>query len=59
MRINDSELAEFLEATKKKELETWNQGRSSRELSGFVARRLAALDGVELDNFDSDLEEVF
>lgn len=59
MRINDNELAEFLEATKKKELETWNQGRSSRELNGFVARRLAALDGVELDNFDSDLEEVF
>jgi|GEM_PF-194621 hypothetical protein len=59
MRINDNELAEFLEATKKKELDTWSQGRSSRELSGFVARRLAALDGVELDNFDGDLEEVF
>ena len=59
MRINDNELAEFLEATKKKELETWNQGRSLRELIGFVARRLAALGGVEFDNFDSDLEEVF
>ena len=57
MEINTSELAEFLEVTQKKELATWDRQRSSRELDGFVSRRLAALDGVELDNFDSDLEE--
>ena len=52
MEINTSELAEFLEVTQKKELATWDRQRSSRELDGFVSRRLAALDGVQLDELE-------
>lgn len=52
MEINTSELAEFLEVTQKKELATWDRQRSSRELDGFVSRRLAALDGVQVDELE-------
>ena len=52
MEINTSELAEFLEVTQKKELATWDRQRSSRELDGFVSRRLAALDDVQVDELE-------
>ena len=39
----DSELAQFLEATKNQELATWQRQRSSDELGGFVTSRLALL----------------
>lgn len=52
MEINASELAEFLETTQKKELATWERQRSPQELDGFVSRRLAALDGIQVDELD-------
>ena len=44
MEISERELAQFLEATEKQELATWQRQRTATELGTFVARRLAALD---------------
>ena len=50
--INISELSEFLEVTRKKELATWDKQRNSWELDSFVSRQLAALDGVQSDELE-------
>ena len=52
MEINTSELAEFLEVTRKKDLATWERQRNSWELDSFVSRRLAALDGVQSEELE-------
>ena len=52
MEINTSELAEFLEVTRKKYLATWERQRNSWELDSFVSRRLAALDGVQSEDLE-------
>lgn len=49
----DSELAQFLEATKNQELATWQRQRTSDELASFVTGRLALLDRV--DDLDFEL----
>ena len=52
MEINISELSEFLEVTRKKELATWDRQRNSWELDSFVSRQLAALDDVQSDELE-------
>ena len=52
MEINTSELAEFLEVTRKKDLATWDRQRNSWELDSFVSRQLAALDGVQSEELE-------
>ena len=49
MEISEHELVQFLEATKKQELATWQRQRTSEELGSFVSRRLALLDTDDLE----------
>ena len=58
MEINTSELAEFLEVTRKKDLATWERQRNSWELDSFVSRRLAALDGVQSEEVELNLVSI-
>ena len=52
MEINTSELAEFLEVTRKQDLATCDRQRNSWDLDSFVSRRLAALDGAQSEEIE-------
>lgn len=55
MEISERELTQFLEATKKQELATWQRQRTTDELGSFVARRLRELSDADIDWSDMEL----